>query len=284
MWHKVKVLEGVGFNASFFWTGSSYVGTYREQTLLRENKEKHLYPEIHNMLHFFTMNSMFETSVKGEIKDMGRVHHKSWTSGFEDARLLDENSCLVVTCDTNPHWKSDISYLEFNQDLQITCLRPLEIQGFNRASRMEKNWLVLQRWKTTETDEVHILHSCSPLRVLRCDLKTGKGNVIFEKENPHIPTPFHNGAVLRCEEGFLVTGRVKDSFRYKHSLWLLLDHEYNVKAVSKPFLFGENENYEMCMSLRQVGNFVYACVGLSDTFSAVFCTSMDKIKESLMYL
>jgi hypothetical protein len=283
MWTQVKVLEGVGFNASFFWNGSQYAGTYREEIHLKENVQNHTYPEKHNLLHFFTMNASFETNVKGEIKDIGRVHHRNWTSGFEDARLLDEQSCLAVTCDTNPFWKSDITYVKFNEHLQTTSLTPLEIAGFDRTHRMEKNWLVLQRWKSC-VDEVHILHSCSPLRVLRCDLQTGKGNVIVEKENPYIPRPFHNGAVLRCQQGFLVTGRVKEGYGYKHSMWILLDVDYNVKAVSNPFRFAENESYEMCMSLRQVGSHVYACVGLSDRCSAVFCTTMDKIMNSLTFI
>jgi hypothetical protein len=284
MWIQVKVLEGVGFNASFFWIGSEYAGTYREEISLHGNIANRTYPEKHNLLQYFTMNANFEPTVKGEVKDIGRVHHRNWTSGFEDARLLDEHSCFTVTCDTNQFWKSDVTYIKFNEQLQTTTLTPLEIQGFDRASRMEKNWLVLQRWKSGTTDEVHILHSCSPLRIVRCDLVSGRGNVIVEKENPHIPTPFHNGAVLRCEQGFLVTGRVKEGYGYKHSLWILLDHEYNMKAVSTPFRFTETEGYEMCMSLRKTGDTVYACVGLSDRCSAIFCTTMDKIWNSLQFV
>lgn len=287
MWTEVKVLEGIGFNASFFCKeqkGGEYVGTYRKEILLHGNIQNKTYPEKHNLLYFFTMNPSFETNEKGEIKDIGRVHHRNWTSGFEDARLLDEESCLAVTCDTNPFWKSDITFIKFNKDLQTTSLTPLEIAGFDRGSRMEKNWLVLQRWKTNEADEVHILHSCSPLRILRCDLQTGKGNVIVEKENPHIPTPFHNGAVLRNEQGFFVTGRVKEGYAYKHSLWIFIDFEYNIKAVSKPFHFAKDENYEMCMSLHRLGSLVYACVGLSDRCSAVFCTTMEKIMDSLEFV
>lgn len=270
-----------GFNACLFTLpNGTYHGTIRRQHVIGQRN----YPEVLNNLFLFHLDSNFQLVEEPRlVQDVpGRMKHRSWTEGLEDARILEPGLLFAVACDTNPHWKPEMVAVQYDpKEAKLLSIQPLTISG--QTKQTEKNWLLLRRWG----DEAHVLHWLNPVRVLRLKIDTGLGSVLVE----HPPLKvmegqeIHCGALLRIPEGFLVTARVKENMHYKHSLWLLLDADsYALCAVSEPFRFDASSetNFEMCMSLllRDTDELL-ACVSLSDMWSGVWMFSLQHILKGL---
>ncbi len=268
-----------GFNACLFQNSDgTFHGTIRRQHIIAYQR----YPEVLNDLLLFTLSDKFELlDTPHLVQDIpGRTKHQSWTEGLEDARIVEPGLLLAVACDTNPHWKPEMVSVRYDpENAQLLSVLPLNLQDTPRQT--EKNWLLLRHWGK----EAHLLHSLSPLRVVRTNLELGIVVPLVERNVAELfEQTIHCGACVRIPEGFLVTARVKQGHGYSHSLWLLLDADsYCVKGISSPFRFdlSEKQSYEMCMSLCVREDKVLACVSISDTWCGIWQFSKDHILSDL---
>lgn len=250
-----------------------------------------------NKLIYFTTDEDFNIEDSSLLVDRTtRVRHLSYTEGCEDPRLLDSNKALTVTLDTNNRWKPEISLIEFDSKSSIiSSIKPLEVDGIS-VNSIQKNWIPLKvSGSGTMSPKLILLHQSFPFRIISVDMKTGKGSIIKEYTTPLDSTGIvaHNGAALQLVDGkWLVTVRIKNGYKYKHSLWLLLDEEYNLIKYSEPFVFrklcsdGSPVSYEMCMSMQhdkhESDNVIVCSVGLSDTHSEIFKYKINVILDLLV--
>jgi hypothetical protein len=269
-----------GFNTCLYTqSDGTFHGTIRRKHIISLKQ----YPEVLNELILFTLNKDFQLIDAPKIVEdiPGRIKHKSWTEGLEDARIIEPGLLLAVGCDTNPHWKPEMVAVKYDPiAASLLSLKSLTIQGQPR--KIEKNWLPLRRWG----NEIHLLHWLHPLRILRLNLDTGLAEVLIEY--PTIANlqgqEIHCGACLHIDQGFLISARVKSNYGYSHSLWLLLDSDsYEVKGVSEPFRFESDKTdiYEMCMSLCLQNTNLLACVSINDEWSGIWKFSLEDIFKGL---
>ena len=102
---------------------------------------------------------------------------------------------------------------------------------------------------------------------------------IFNLENCEV----HGGGLvyLESERVYLVTVRVVNNNNYMFSMWLLLNEQYKMVGMSSGFLFSEpidtKPRYEMCMSLLEKNENLYATVSLDDEEIYVYEFKLDMI-------
>ena len=278
-----KSLCGIGFNGSILRLPSgNYIGLIRRDTPI--NKDG-VYPQGHSTIYFIELSSVFDVIQCKLLEDtLDRLRHTSWSSGLEDPRIITSKSCLCVTLDTNTEWKAEMSYVEFDSEKgSITKIQPLKIENLPR--KIEKNWIVLEH----EGIDATILYSTSPLIILKVNLDSGIGSILYE--DPGIPFHAHNGSSVRLDDGsFLLSVRVKDGIHYKQSFWIKMRRDYTIESISKPYRFSTNEFrdeytdrevYEMCMSMHIENGNIIASVGMNDTHVTIYMICLSDILEGL---
>jgi len=275
-----RKLDIEGFNGSILKTSDGYIGLVRRCKSINTGG----YPQCDSSIHFFQLSQEFLVVDTKDLRDnLERERHISWASGLEDPRILTHDSCLCVTLDTNTEWKAEISYVKFDvQAGLITKIQPLKIDGLER--RIEKNWIVI------DGENGIILHSMKPLTLLKVNLETGQGHVLYK--NPDIYYNAHNGSSVKLSDGsFLLSIRIKDTIHYKESLWIKMRADYTIESVSPPYRFINNEFrtdytdhvvYEMCMSLHIEDGIIIACVGMNDTHTSIYKIPLQYILENLV--
>jgi hypothetical protein len=238
-------------------------------------RTNHTSDEVSNTLHYFEISDTNKVLTIKPLEDtINRPRHRSWASGIEDARILTDHSCLAVTLDTNPHWKAEVSYVEFDITQGIlTKILPLSIESIPRT--IEKNWLYIQHF---DTNHIDCLYSSNPIHVVRINLTTGIGQTIYKSTTYFDGKVFHNGSIVKLPDGgFLLAVREKDTYKYKHSLFLKLSDDYALECISDPFKFNENYKYEMCMSMHIETTTLVACVGSDDARTSIFTIPLSTI-------
>lgn len=247
---------------------------------LDHRNEERKYPETESYYTLLELDKTFKVVKETELKDISsRVRHRSYSTGVEDCRFASDSCVLATTLDTNPHWKAEVSVAHFSpRSAEILSVAPVKIKNF--LSGTEKNWLPLRCWQ----NELHVLHFCNPLRILRIDLKTAEAEVIKESPSSSLNIKAHGGAAVQLPDGtFLVTVREYRRAHYACSRWLRLDDQYELIGVSPPTRFQNKYYYEMCMSLTVLpnSNHIVAAVSLEDKVQFVFTFLLDTILRSL---
>lgn len=271
-----KQLSLPGFNASIIPTANGYTGLTR---VCKQHEQRGVYPEATNECVLFHLDSHFNTLSQQTLTDAtGRQHHRSWTQGIEDARILSPSIFTAVTCDTNPRWKPEVSLISF-QSPKITTITPLFLNG--TQGQPQKNWLFIRK----HTEDLHdYLYSSFPFHFVRVNTRTGEATTIQQYDSPpgYSNITSHNGAITPIDGGdsYLLTVRIKQGYSYHYSLWILLDSSLQIKSISKPFRFIKDKHtnddggyspggYEMCMSLHTEGPELVACVSVDDEASYI---------------
>ncbi len=243
-----------------------------------------------NKLFYFRTDEDFNIEEQKLMVDIScRQKFLSFTEGCEDPRFLfDNNQALVVTLDTNNRWKPEMSLIDFDRDTySINKVKPLVVDGISQ-NIIQKNWIPL---KVDTNGDIIMLHHSFPFRIIRLNMITGIGETIKEYTTVLDDSIIgHNGAALHLHEGgWLVSIRVKSGYKYKHSIWLYLNDEYELIKYSDPFIFRETSfdgtlvSYEMCMSMCYDTNDCIVCsVGISDTHSEVFKYRLEDIHALLV--
>jgi len=277
---KIKV---EGYNLSFIihpTKPNAYLATIRTKEHLSED----YYPTIKNHVHLLTLNEEFDVIHSVEmIEDITppRKTFDSFTCGIEDCRLISGNLMSAVVLDNNNNWIPEMCICSYDWEsgkiTKMMCFADEDMIP-------QKNWLALYENLTM----IHFLHSYNPLKVISVDkdsglMRTEHYQKIFNLEECEM----HGGACvyLQTKKQFLVNVRVVQNHLYQYSLWLLFSPKYKIIGSSEPFTFFEREKkdhfYELCMSIVDKDNELYASVSLCDQDVFIVKYSLTDILHSI---
>jgi hypothetical protein len=268
-----------GFNLSCVPFGDKYIATIRQQV----QTERNIYPECYNKCFILKLDSSFNI-LSSQLLDenIEGARFVSWSKGIEDCRLIDNKTFLCNSLDTNPAWKSEVCYAEF-EDYKITKLVPLYIDG-EQYVRPEKNWLLLKN----EGNIFYFLYWYNPFQVISVDISTGKGIKILSYDVPSISLNSHGGAsiYLEKEKKYLVLIRNFEGRHYKNNFWLLLDKDFYLKGITDNFNFANNDNndspiYEFFTNLILKNNILHIFVSINDVETFVYTIELNNILNNI---
>jgi len=245
-----------GYNISCINVDDGFMATMRSST------PTNYMPECINYTHILKMDSNFNI-LQSELLDesLERDRHLSFSSGIEDARLIDDKTFTCLSLDTNAMWKPEVCYVEF-ENSKVTIIRSLYIEG-EQYTKIEKNWVLLKR----DENIMYFLYWYNPLVVIKVDIDTGKGNKIISHDISNLNLNAHGGSCLYLEKEkkYLVIVRnfIQNTYTYESNCFLLLDENYNLYGYSDNFRFSNSYNgYEMCLSLLLKDDILYCFVSL----------------------
>ncbi len=278
---RISQLSLQGFNATIHpYATNKYIGLIRNCT---QHTVRGVYPEATNTFTSFILDSSLNLLQSSLLIDTSnRTIHQSWVTGPEDPRLIGENSAIIVTCDTSPHWKLEISLLTFDiSQSAITSILPISIPDIPR--RPQKNWLFVRQHDPVHSD---FLYNSFPFVFVRVNFATQTARIFAQHDTVHTFVA-HNGAILPIHDGYLLTVRIKNGYNYHHSRWVRLDKDLVPRAISQPFLFSQqftnqpSAPYEMCMTLLHREHDVLAVVSVNDETVFFYSINLEQVLSSL---
>lgn len=245
---------------------------------IRQSKLKNGgYPEIFNETFILLLDSSFNVVSSNlldeNIESENNPRYTSFSKGIEDSRLITEKTLICTSLDTNPNWKPEMCFVEF-ENFKISKILPLYIDGKQYTSP-EKNWVLLKK----ENNIYYFLYWYNPFKIISVDILTGKGTVILSYDVPGISLNAHGGncIYLEKEKKYLVLVRNFTGYLYQNSTWLLLDEDFYLKGISDNFHFHFNDNLEFCTSLIMKSNILHAFVSVGQCESYVFKYDLNDI-------
>jgi predicted GH43/DUF377 family glycosyl hydrolase len=116
-------------------------------------------------------------------------------------------------------------------------------------------------------DALHLVYTCGPTVVMRCDPGTGALAVIAESDAPGEASAFRGGSQgVAVDDGFLFAvhevQRAPRSLLYLHR-FVLLDGSLRLAAVSPRFTF-TGDHVEFCAGMARRGEELVLSFGVSD--------------------
>lgn len=285
-----------GFNLSCVPFGNEYICTIRNAILRRNMRPEELInlpdkPECYNKCFILKLDSSFNVLSSNLLdENIDGPRFVSWSKGIEDSRLIDNNSFVCVSLDTNPAWKPEVCYIEFDDNNKISKLLPLYIEGA-QYTKSEKNWILLKK----ENNIFYFLYWYNPFQIISVDMTTGKGNIILSYDIPGISLSSHGGACiyLEKEKKYLVLVRNLTDYGWKtifqNNTWLLLDEDFYLKGISDTFNFIEkpineyldNNFYESCQSLILKNDILHMFVSIGEKDVYVYRIALNEVLCSI---
>jgi predicted GH43/DUF377 family glycosyl hydrolase len=141
------------------------------------------------------------------------------------------------------------------------------------GERHEKNWMPFMM-----DGALHLLYSCSPTIVLRCDPRSGRHEQVSERPGPPAATYLRGGSQgVELDDGFLFVVHIASGFgadrRYSHRL-VLLDRRFEISALSPPFSFG-GDPIEFCAGMARRNGELVMSFGAGDRKAALAVVGLD---------
>jgi hypothetical protein len=269
-------IQHKGYNLSCTPFGENYIASIRQH----KGMPSGCYPECYNETFILMLDSSFNVvssnKLDENIEGDNNQRYLSYSKGIEDSRLLTENSLICSSLDTNPAWKPEMCYVEF-ENYKITRFLPLYIDG-QQHTRAEKNWILLKR----DGNILYFLYWYNPFQIITVDVLTGKGTVILSYDVPGISLNAHGSycVYLEKEKKYLVLVRnFEGNHHYKNNTWLLLDEEFYLKGISDDFKF--TDRFEFCTSFILKSNILHIFVSVDDCEAYVYKYYLNDILSSI---
>ena len=208
----------------------------------------------------------------------GPTRFPSQVQGYEDCRLIQVGDRWLATatvCDTTPEEWREIAVLTL-EDPEITSVRPLSRPD---PARHEKNWMPF-----VADGALHVVYSCGPTVVLRCDTDTG---AVEEVARHYAPDEAHHfrggsqGVALDAGHLFVIheVDRAEAMLRYLHR-FVLLDGDFALAGISAPFTF-TSDRVEFCAGMARHGNDLVLSFGVSDAAAGLAVLSAQDALDLL---
>ena len=187
-------------------------------------------------------------SQKEIVEDLPRERFSYLAAeGMEDCRFFMFKGKRWVSCttsDTNPYGNFQISLCQIGEDAQVEELIPL--LGPN-PYRCEKNWLPF-----ILNDEVYLIYSYDPFTIYRAD-EDGMLELVREEALPFDLSRFRGSAPpIAFDGGYLILVHEaiypENAPRFYLHRFLFLDQWFELKSISKPFIF-QHFGTEFCCGM-----------------------------------
>jgi predicted GH43/DUF377 family glycosyl hydrolase/tetratricopeptide (TPR) repeat protein len=214
------------------------------------------------------------TSIEPIVDRAARVkRYHSQVQGYEDCRLVEVGGRWYATataCELNPTERREIALLTLD-GADITAVKPL---AGPESGRHEKNWMPLAL-----ADQLHLVYSCAPTVLLRCDVEEGAVEKVSEQPAPDLAREFRGGSQgIRVEQGghlFVVheVDRSERTAQYLHR-FVLLDERFALTAMSPPFTFAA-ERVEFCAGMARRNGDLVLSFGVSDAAAGLAVLPLD---------
>lgn len=203
----------------------------------------------------------------------GVERYASRIRGYEDCRLFEVGGSWYATatvCDLNPDERREIALLALD-GAAVTSVRGLN--GPDRE-RHEKNWMPF-----VSGTSLHLVYSCGPTRVLRCEPLSGRTHAVREANAPPFAERFRGGSQgVVVEDGYLFAVHEVDaggqSLRYLHRL-VLLDQRFELAATSPAFTF-TGDRVEFCAGMARRDDDLVLSFGVSDAAAGLAILDLDE--------
>ena len=222
------------------------------------------------------------------IEDLSREKIPTFlVEGMEDCRLFHYNKRLYFTCttfDTNPTGSPQISLCRLNpfskaNILEVEDLVPLIGPDLHRC---EKNWLPF-----LIDEELYAIYSYDPFIVYKPDPMTGISETVVSYKPAHDFSRFRGSAApIAFDDGYLtmvheVVFMPEFERCYLHR-FLYLDCDFQIKFLSKPFIF-DHFGVEFCcgMTIDHERKNLIMAVGLEDREALLGVVVLEQIRSLL---
>jgi hypothetical protein len=189
------------------------------------------------------------------------TRHPVQIQGYEDCRLIEVGGNWFATAtvaELNEHGRRQVALLTLDGTdvVQARALRG------PHPERHEKNWMPFVR-----DGELHLVYTCGPTVVLRCDTATGALEVVAESAGPDAARPLRGGSQgVPVDDGMLFVvhevRRAPRSLLYLHR-FVLIGHDVRLAALSPPFSF-TGDHVEFCAGLARHADELVLSFGVSD--------------------
>jgi hypothetical protein len=271
---KKKQIEFPGYNLSFIVNpknSKQYLATVRQ---IKKYPMEEEYPTCHSRVIFLVLDSSFEIINHEELLEKyTRTRHVSYTTGIEDCRLISDKYLSGVCLDTNEKWQPEMCLARL--DNSLLELVPLSLEGDENP---QKNWLFLDQTEYS----MNMIHSYDPLQIVSVEKATGISKIIHLRKIFNISDfEVHGGACVYLENKYLVLVRLVRNHDYCGSMWFMMNKQYKLLGLSPVFVFDKTFKYEMCMSLVQQKDSIFASVSFDDLYMYIYEFSLDSIVSSM---
>lgn len=232
---------------------------------------------VRTLNYLVTLDRSLELADVAPLEDTheGPARHSAQVVGYEDCRLVRAGGhwlALATVRDRNPGELAQVALLELDGS-RIAAVRILSGPD---PQRHEKNWMPF-----TLDGSLHLVYSCSPALVFRCDPATGELSEAASHPGPVDARDFRGGSQgIEVADGHLfvvheaVAGR--GGRRYHHR-FVLLDHELRLAAASPRFSFTGNA-IELCAGLARRGDELVLAFGVEDRAAALgVCSEQEAL-------
>ena len=206
-------------------------------------------------------------------RSVGVRRYDARVQGYEDCRLVsvaDRWYATATVCDLNPVERREIALLELD-GAEIRSVRALEgpVPG-----RHEKNWMPV-----TVDGALHVVYSCGPTVVFRCDPGSGSLTKVAGNAAPAVAEGFRGGSQgLPVEGGHLFVvhevDRSERALQYVHR-FVLLDERFVLTAMSPRFTF-TSDRVEFCAGIARCHDGLVLSFGVSDAAAGLAVVPLDQ--------
>jgi glycosyltransferase involved in cell wall biosynthesis len=219
------------------------------------------------------------------IENLPREKVPSRIVGLEDCRLIPLNNnkwFFCTTYDTHPETiEQSLCKLEDNpsssHEVQVEKLIPL--QG-TYDTTCEKNWLPF-----IKDDALYAIYGYEPFLIYKVNQENGSCEPIVQSTSSYDFSHFRGSAApVEFDDGYLLMIHEVVWTEQRHYLhrFLYLDHDLNIKKLSKPFVF-LHKGIEYCcgMTIDQANKRCMIPIGYEDRQAYLIFVDLDTIRSLL---
>jgi hypothetical protein len=218
---------------------------------------------VHTLNYLVELDSGHRMLRIGPVVDRstGVTRFKSPVNGYEDCRLFKVGDRWFATAtvrDQSPTFVCQMVLLAFAGNV-IERVIPLPSPD---PTRHEKNWMPV-----AAGGELHLIYSCDPTTVLRCDVTTGHLETIARHPAPSLAARFRGGSQgVAVDGGTLAVVHevttVDGRRRYTHR-FVFFGPDYRIVGLSPRFCFASAE-VEFCSGLARRNGELLMTFGIAD--------------------
>jgi predicted GH43/DUF377 family glycosyl hydrolase len=223
-----------------------------------------------------------ERELQIHSKACGPFYHTCMNRGLEDARLLNIDNKIVLSC-TSLEFRSDndprMVWVELiEKENTFLTTKTTLITGYE-DNKTQKNWLPFV-WNN---NEIYFVYNYSPFTLLKLDTETSTVHPYLQIDLPVNAEHWRgsSGPVLIENQGWLilvheVCDRKEDRY-YMHRFVLMNEKFTELRAVSDLFYFKHKSGVEMATGMVYIDGHILITLGIEDCQAFLIKTTWENV-------